>query len=280
VTKRVLKVCEELNYYPNRMAASLTTKKMDILGLFLNDEGSVIKKYQTDLIKGVLLAAYKKGYRLMIDMCTPDDKVMYNSLISRSEPIDGAIITTPLLHDDRIKMMVEKDVPFVLVGRPPTEFGNSVLYVDVDNIALVYRTVISLIKLGHRNIGFLNSQPNITISSDRLEGYKKALNDSGYSFDSTYVYNTDNTAATGKRFTKELLKAHPDVTAIITCSDDVAVGVYEVLKSQRICIPNQVSVVALGGDDYIYKLNPRPTTIIIDYNTLGRKAVGGINDNK
>lgn len=274
VTRRILEVCEQLNYYPNRMAAGLTTKKMNILGLLLNDEGSVIKKFQKDIIGGVLQASYKSGYRLMIDMCTLDDKVIYNSLISRSDPIDGAIIAKPLLHDDRVKMMIDKNVPFVLIGSPPKEFGDDILYVDVDNVDLVYRTVLSLIKLGHVNIGFLNSQPNTTISFDRMDGFKKALKECGYSFDLTYVYDTDNTASTGKTAVRELLSNHPDVTAIITSSDDVAVGVYEVLESQGICIPKQMSIIALGGDDYIDRLYPRPTTAIIDYNVLGMEAVG------
>ncbi|HHY81373.1 MAG TPA: LacI family transcriptional regulator [Clostridiales bacterium] len=274
ITKRVLEVCEQLNYYPNRMAASLTTKKMNIIGLLLNDEGQFIKKYQKELIGGVFLAAHRNGYRVLVDMCSLDNKEVYNSLITGSEPMDGTIITAPFKHDERIRIMLEKNVPFVLVGRPPAEFGEDVLYVDVDNIGLVYQTVQRLVSLGHRHIGLLNSHPDTTISSDRLTGYKKALLENGIPCDDSLVYYTDNTAATGKVAAAELMSVHPDVTAVIACSDDVAVGVYEVIKKLGISIPKQMSVVALGGDDYIEMLKPRLTTAMIDYNLMGMEAVG------
>ena len=274
VTRRVLEACERLNYYPNRMAASLTTKRMNILGLLLNDEGPVIKKYQKELIGGVLLASSRNGYRILVDMCSLDNNVVYNSLISGSDPMDGTIITAPVTHDERIRIMTEKNVPFVLLGRPPMECGEDILFVDVDNVDLVYRTVQRLIRVGHRKIGLLNSHPDTTISSDRLKGCQKALTENKIRYDAALVYHTDNTAATGKTAAEELMRAHPDTTAVIACSDDVAVGVYEVMDQWKVSIPDQISVVALGGDDYIDKLKPRLTTATMDYNLMGREAVG------
>ena len=118
VTRRVLEACERLNYYPNRMAASLTTKRMNILGLLLNDEGPVIKKYQKELIGGVLLASSRNGYRILVDMCSLDNNVVYNSLISGSDPMDGTIITAPVTHDAD-PHHDGKECPLCLVGQAP-----------------------------------------------------------------------------------------------------------------------------------------------------------------
>ncbi|MCG8499157.1 MAG: LacI family transcriptional regulator [Firmicutes bacterium] len=273
IKQRVLEVCKELNYYPNRMASSLVTKRTNIIGLLLENSKEKFKHFYGDLINGVMTSAAKCGYKVLLDACTDDYEQVHTTLIARSDPIDGSIIHAPIIEDDRILEMIDKHIPFVLIGRPSDEIDEGIFYIDVNNVDLACKTTTHLLQLGHREIGFLNSRPNMTITFDRLKGYIEALGAYGIPFNPSLVYNSDNTAATGKVTCSELLKNNPQVTAMITCSDDVAVGVYDVLEKKGYRIPDDISVIALGGDDYSGMLEPRLTTVLIDYRKMGKLAV-------
>lgn len=270
---RILEISNELNYYPNKIAASLATKKTNILGLLLENSEDKFKRYYGDLINGVINAASQFHYRILLDTCNENQEQLHNCLISRAEPMDGSIIHGPLIDDMRMKTMLNMDIPFVVIGRPSHLNNTEILSVDVNNILWTYEMTLHLLKLGHKKIGFLNSKPNMTITFDRVKGYVKALNECGIEFDPSLVYNIDNHTQSSMVACSTLLENHSEITAFIASSDEVASGIYEVLLSKGCRIPEDYSVVALGGDDYIDKLQPRLTTLFIDYKMIGEKAV-------
>jgi DNA-binding LacI/PurR family transcriptional regulator len=273
LTQKVLEVCKQLNYQPNRIASSLVTKKIFIIGLMLENTNDSFKNFYGDLIRGVSVTASEYGYRVLLDVNTASGEYIQNSHISRSDPVDGSIILSPLLADARVDEMLKSNLPFIVIGKLTGEIKESVLSVDVDNIELVRTTTCYLLDKGHKRIGFLNSKPNLTITFERLKGYIKALNDHNINFEPELVYNTNHTKQSGFELCSRLLQEKPGITAVITCSDEVAAGVYKCVRDEGKRIPEDISVIALGGDDFINELKPKLITVQIDYSDIGREAV-------
>lgn len=267
---RVLKAAEELSYLPNKLAAGLSTKRTNIVGLFLED----VKKFRTleyHLIDGVVNELHKYGYRVLIYKTT-DTKLFHNEIIAGSEPIDGAIILAPLTEDMRVDDLLDSGVPLILIGNPP-QGKNVIPHIDVNNEEITYTVVKYLLDIGHKNIAFINSKSNMTITFDRLKGYVKAILEYDLEFNPNFVYNCDNTRYTGEKLAERILSLEK-VTAIVTESDEVACGVYEGIKNKGLNIPQDISVFALGGDDAI--LEPKVSTVFIDYKELGKIAAQNI----
>lgn len=273
LTEKVLEVCKQLNYYPNRIASSMVTKKIFIIGLMLENAKDSFKRFYGDLIRGVSITASEYGYRVLLDVNTTSGEHIQNSHISRSDPVDGSIILSPLLEDARVDEMLKCNLPFVVIGKLTGEVNENILSVDVNNIELARKTTCFLLEKGHKRIGFLNSKPNLTITFERLEGYIKALNEHNIGFEPQLVYNTGHTEQSGFELCARLLKEKPGISAIITCSDEVASGVYRCLKEEGKSIPEEIAVIALGGDDFSNILNPKLITVQIDYSEIGREAV-------
>lgn len=265
VIEKVLKAAEELMYSPNKLAAGLTTKRTGIVGLFLEDVKS-FRQIEYHLIEGVVLGLNKYEYKVLIY------KALDNIILLNSEPIDGAIIQAPLIEDIRIKDLVNCCVPICLIGQAPAGYRD-IYSVDVDNVDMTYNIVKLLIEMGHDNIGFINSQSNMTITIDRLKGYLKALNEYGIEFNPAYVYNCNNTEEMGERLAHNILNFE-SVTAIVVESDEVAKGAYKAIKDKGLKIPEDISVFALGGKDR--ELDPRVSTVDVDYRLLGRTAASDI----
>ena len=273
LTERVLEACKQLNYYPNRIASSMVTKKFLIIGLMLENAKDSSKRFYGDLIRGVSITASEYGYRVLLDINTVGGEHIQNSHISRSDPVDGSIILSPLLEDARVDEMLKCNLPFVVIGKLTGEVNENVLSVDVNNVELVRETTCFLLEKGHKRIGFLNSKPNLTITFERLKGYIQALNEHHIGFEPELVYNTAHTEQSGFELCARLLKESPGISAIITCSDEVASGVYRCLKEEGKNIPEDIAVIALGGDDFSNTLNPKLITVQIDYTKIGREAV-------
>jgi LacI family repressor for deo operon, udp, cdd, tsx, nupC, and nupG len=230
------------------------------------------KKFFGDLIGGVTVAAAEAGYRVLLDTCSAGSEKTHKNLISKADPFDGSIILAPVLEDIRIKDMLAHSTPFVIVGRPADDNPDA-LSVDVDNENLVFNTVLHLIEMGHKRIGFLNSGKDMTISFDRLKGYVDAMIKNRIDIDTSLICNIEEAQKPDLNFYTKFIKSRKELSAIITSSDETAYMLYKALEHESLKVPKDMSVVALGGEDYIDKLMPRVTTVAIDYNAMGKKAV-------
>jgi len=270
--QKVLKASEDLNYHPNHVASSLATKKTNIIGLLLGNDYDGVKKFFGELIGGVTIAAAEAGYRVLLDTCGSGKEKTHKNLISRADPFDGSIILAPVLEDIRIKDMLSHSTPFVIVGRSADD-NPDVMCVDVDNEKLVFGMVLHLIQMGHKTIGFLNSGKDMTISFDRLKGYVDALIKNRIDVDTSLICNIEEIQKPDLGFYINYIKNRRDLSAIITSSDEIAYMVYKAMAHLSLLVPRDMSVVALGGEDFIEKLVPRVTTVAIDYASMGRKAI-------
>lgn len=271
VGKQILEIAKRLNYQPNQIASALKRKKLNVITLMLEKNANINKKMFKDLIAGILAECSQHGYRLLIDSGRTQKEIC-DSLLSKTDLYDGSIVQAPLIGDKRIRELVEHDVPFVLIGSLEKKEEIPVLSVDVDNVELAYKVTSKLLKCGHNTIGFLNSEADMTISIDRLNGYQKALQQYGIAYKDQLVGYCDNTKHTSKKVFQKLYEKNKNMTALVVCSDDAGIGVYEVLDLLGKKVPDDLSIVALGGDDFRKEVRPYIATVDIDYYEIGREA--------
>lgn len=272
VKKQILQLAEEMKYKPNKIAKALVENRSEIICVLLEQNNALDKHIYQALISGVLTGSSNFGYKVLLDPVY--DRNQKSHYLSNNDIYDGAIIQAPALDDNRVGELLDENIPFVVIGQLDKKSDNidKIMLVDVDNVKIAYDITSLLIKKGHRKIGFLNSMPNLTITFDRLSGYVQALADNGISFSPSFVYNTDNTKITGYTCGTELFKSNQGITAVVTCSDDVAVGLYTVLAENNLKAGEDVAIFALGGDDYSETLTPRISTVKIDYFQIGKIA--------
>lgn len=270
IVRIVMDACKKLNYHPNFIASTLVTKRTGILGLFLGTEEEKYDNFYSYLIKGVSLEAHKHGFKTLLYTCVTQEE-MQNALIAGKGPIDGAIILTPLMDDYRINKLSHERIPYVLIGN--TASDSDICRVDADNVKVSYDITKKLIELGHTRFLFLNSSMDYTVSYDRNVGFLKALSESGIDVSKSNVFNIKNTVEEGYKLTKMCFEKDCQFTAMITASDVIAAGVYKAIDERGLKISDDISVAALGGDEYYNRLNPVLTRVQADFEKVGRTCV-------
>ena len=123
------------------------------------------------------------------------------SLDGKEKDLAGMIITGEITSRT-IKSAQKTGLPFVLVGDPiskPADCPSGKIHViSDDDRQIVYAAVKYLVKLGHRDIAYINSHlDKYEWHAHQLEGYKQALKEANISL------NRDLLMETGKHVSEE-----------------------------------------------------------------------------
>lgn len=154
-------------------------------------------------------------------------------------------------------------VPSVLISNSAEKLGSSYISsVSTDNYKAAYSSAKFLIKNGHKKIGVIGSFVDSGISKTRYDGFRKALKAAKipFDFDTSYVVSKYSYEG-GAEACEELMKKNPDLTAIFTMSDAMAIGAIRKLSDMGKRVPEDVSVIGFDGIALGDYLCPRLTTI-------------------
>lgn len=264
---RVIKIMHELDYHPNSIARGLVTKRTNVIGLILPD---ITNPFFPEVVRGVEDTANAHGYNLVL--CNTDDdekKEKKYFRILRDKYVDGVIYTNAAaLRDKNIKILVDDEIPFVLMDRY-TE-NQIIPYIHTDNEMGMYEAVKYLIDKGHRKISYISGPVGDIVAENRIRGYKRAMIESGIKFNETLLRYGNYKVASGIRCMESLLSSGMDFTAVVCANDMMAVGALDVLKNKGISVPEEISIT--GYDDIFLSqmTTPKLTTISQPKYELGR----------
>jgi len=112
----------------------------------------------------------------------------------------------------------------------------------------------------------------ISDSSDRLQGYKDALNENSIDVNDNFIAFSSPNEEGGEQAMMSLLERNREITAIACYNDSMAAGAMSVLYDNDIKIPTEISII--GFDDLLIAryLHPKLTTIRYPLHTMAKQA--------
>jgi LacI family transcriptional regulator len=130
-----------------------------------------------------------------------------------------------------------------------------------------------LTSLGHRRIAFINGEPWMDASVDRLKGYRQALAAADISFDQKLVRNGDWLPLTGYHHAFDLLSKDNPPTAILCGNDLMAMGVMEAARELGLSVPEQLSVMGYDDQELARYTHPPLSSVVLPNYEMGQRAV-------
>lgn len=259
--RKVREAAKQLGYYPNASARALASNKTKNIGLILTRSPQYIASdpFLPQILGGLLDVLKQNSQGLLIEWVQPGQQLRTYLELTRAHHIDGIILMTPRTDDTGLRALEEADIPVVLMGYIPDCTLHSV---DVDNRGAAEMAVRHLIDLGHRRIACItNAALPYTSATQRLEGYKNALEKAGLHFDSGLVREADFNSQSGYVQMKSLLRSGLDFSAVFVASDNVALGAYSAIREAGLSIPGDLSVVGFDDIPLAAFIEPALTTI-------------------
>ncbi|MFC0541664.1 LacI family DNA-binding transcriptional regulator [Kutzneria chonburiensis] len=159
--------------------------------------------------------------------------------------VDGALFVS--MHGRSPLDLDRIEVPVVIGGRPVHGDGHDDFsYVDADNLGGAARAVRHLVDSGRSVIATVAGPRDMAVGLDRLAGYRRVMAEAERS-DHGLMFFGDFGQSSGEHAAARLLERRPDVDAIFTASDLMAVGVLRALRRAGRRVPDDVAVI--GFDD-------------------------------
>jgi LacI family transcriptional regulator len=268
LVQRVKKAMAALDYHPDQVARSLRVRRTCTVGMVIAD---VTNPFFTDVIRGVEQEAQSNQYSVILCDANEDpalERHYLSTLFSRR--VDGVLLA-PTSSSTPQEGRVHRRFPIVLIDRVPIGFNGSA--VITDNFTAAYEGTRHLIELGHRRIAIIAGQLNLSNGIDRLEGFRKALQEEHLTFPDKYLQRGDFQHESGYRCGLELMRLPAPPTAIFSCNNKMTLGLMRALRELGMSCPGMVSV--LGFDDFEWTayFTPRLTTIAQPAYEMGKQAM-------
>jgi LacI family transcriptional regulator len=267
--ERILVAAEDLGYIPNTLARSLVTRSTCTIGIVASDlSDAELARF----VVGAEREARRQGHGVLIgsiDRDGSDAERYLRMLIERR--VDGILTAAPQMeHDARIGELLRGLVPAVSIHRIP---GGGVPLVGSDHVETALLATRHLLGLGHRRIATVTGSGGRQVTSMRLKGYERALEEAGVSYDPGLVESGDWEADGAYEATGRLLDKAPDITAFYAQNDTMAFGVMSALHERGLGVPEDCAVV--GCDDIPMAAHAIPplTTVHVPFYETGETAV-------
>lgn len=276
VRERVEAIIAETGYQPNMVARSLASDRSNIIGLVIPSGANAVftDPYFPRLTQGISKAANDLQLTLALFLFHSQEEERGTiETITGTGLIDGLIVTADHKEDSFVPRLLEREMPFVLIGRP--EKVHILDFVDTDNVIGAITATEHLVRLGYQRIGTLSTNQN-TAGDDRYLGYKNTLEKHGRQVDPHLVAYGDFSVESGYIAMKELLPAQPD--AVFITSDTMALGAIRAIREAGLRIPEDIALIGFDDLPPAIQADPSLSTIRQPIQETGRIAVQKLID--
>jgi LacI family transcriptional regulator len=260
--KLVLEYAEKIGYQPNPIAQSLKERRSHSIGVVVCE---VANNYFSQAINGIESIAYDRGYHVIITQTHESfDREVVNVQHMASRGVDGLLISLSSETQDlsHLKYLHEKGLPMVFFDRVANEIDTH--KVIADNYKAAFEATEHLIKSGSRKIAHLTSSPHLSITGERLEGFKAALAKYDIPFNADWQKHCEHGGMIQEEVevaVNELLTSADRPDAIFIASDRLSTGALLSLKQHGIKVPSDIAIAGFTNTDVAELFNPALTTI-------------------
>lgn len=195
--------------------------------------------------------------------------------IKRDRSVIGVIYSTIFTRRVTLPSSL-KDMPTVLLNCY-TEPRKHISIVPGEVVG-GFAATAHLTGLGHRRIGFINGEPWMDASVDRLKGYRQALATADIAYDETLVRHGDWLPLTGYHHAVDLL-AQPERPSALFCGNDLmAIGALEAISELGLRVPEDISVMGYDDQELARYTHPPLSTLVLPNYEMGQRAAEALLD--
>jgi len=266
--KRILAVVEKMNYVPDQMAGSLSTKRSGFVATLIPSLNNV---HYTQMVQALTEELEQTNLQILLghtDYSTQREESLVESLLRRRPevialPYDG--------HSKRTRALLQNaQIPVVqLWETPPRPIGYTVGF---SNKQVAFDMTQDLIRLGYKRIAFLcETNDEWTRGAARRAGFREAMESAGLSPHRMIRFgNPPMSIKDGHFIGKNLKQYYDDIDCVFCVSDAPAFGLMSALKEEGVNVPADIGVAGFGDFEVSRFSSPTITTVKFDAEEVGR----------
>ncbi|WP_298530846.1 LacI family DNA-binding transcriptional regulator [uncultured Algibacter sp.] len=237
----ILKTAHEMGYYPNPIAKKLSQNRSLNIGVVVPE---IMNGYYSEVAIVLQEFFISKGYQvLLMQSDENEDQELKNVKTLINNMVDGLIIA-PTIGYKNASYYIEKHnegYPIVFLNRiDETLQASKVIF---NNVKWSFFATEHLIREKYKKIYHLSGYKNLCVSSERIQGFKKAMNKHNFPKENYKIIETGLLAKEGMDAIEDLIFQQDLPDAFFCVNDMVAIGAMKKLKDNGYKIPEDVAFV-------------------------------------
>lgn len=268
--ERILKIVKDMNYVPDQLAGSLTTKRSGFVAVLVP---SLNNLHFAETVQALTEELEAIGQQVLLGYTNyqrdREEELVETMLRRRPE----AIVLSYDGHTERTAQLLrDANVPVIeLWERPEKPIAHTVGF---SNVAAAQAMTRAMIERGYRNIAFLGEvEDDWTRGAARRKGYSKAMAEAGLP-DHRIVRmgKPPLSIEDGAAAVPTLLERFPDTDCIFCVSDAPAFGVSSALRRAGKSVPGDIGILGFGDFEVSRFSRPTISTVTVDPKRIGQAA--------
>lgn len=252
---------QELDYRPNLVARSLSTKQTSFIGLIVPD---IMNPFFPELARAVEDVALTYGYTVVL--CNSDEKAEkeahYIEML-KQKYVAGFIVATNQLQASHYQKL---DIPVVAMDRVIHESIPTVLSNNKEGARV---GTSYLLDKGCKHIVCMRGPVGLRPADDRLLGFLEAVKGKDVT---TQIVECPFHFDKSEEIALKFLSESNGIDGIFASSDVSAAGALKAAHSLGIAVPDDLQIVGFDGITFGGMLTPGLTTVAQDLYKMGAIA--------
>ena len=259
----------------NVTSESYLVSELEKIGLFVfKNRADIIDEtpFFVTVIETIGSKAKQLAYKPNIFYSEADSISEIVSELNESD-INGLIVVATEMESCHARFFAENlKIPFVMVDAAFPECD--VDCVLMNNRGGIKQAVEYGYRMGHRQIGFLDSAYKCNNFIERYDSYKYEISRLGLQFDTEYIFSLRPNVEEAREDMQQILQEGARLpTLLIAANDKIAIGAISAIRKAGYRIPEDVSIIGFDDMPTVKYLTPALTSLRLMQEQIAQIAI-------
>jgi LacI family transcriptional regulator len=274
--EKVLKTAEKMGYSPNLVAANLSQRKTNTIGVVIPDLENSFFAFLTD---SVIDIARERNYRIILTVSREKTEIEDQNIRNLSGMrVDGLLVCISQTTNGKeiFEYVRRLGIPLVFFDRVMEHSGFSA--VRFNDIQGTRDAIDAITAAGYKKIAHFAGYQSISIGRERNNSFKRELKRHGLQVNKDWIIEGGFEMNDGRIAFEKLRSARQMPEIILAVNDRVALGAYKAAKEAGMRIPDDIAIAGFGFEETTSMFNPPLAVINQDPRKLGISAANLLID--
>lgn len=233
---KVLRICQDLSYYPNAAGRTLKSGESNTILFNFSD---FERSFYLRVIEGINDYVSDNGFDLII--CTHKSCEKY----MRSNLTNGCIILDGRVKNEVLQKVAREKYPIVVLDRvTDNPYIKSIV---VNNFDPMQELVQNVVDRGYSKFGFIGGHEHTDDNKERYETFLYVLEKNNIPFHRKNYFSGDYREKSGYKAAKIFMLGEELPEVLICANDNMAIGAMKAFMEKGLQIPEHIAIT--GFDD-------------------------------
>lgn len=270
--ERIISILESTRYISSR---TTSRKPLSFAFLKYTEHGMVVEENQGFIPAIIEYIEYSCAQKKIPLFTKISDKYSFETILFSQEilNVDGLFVLGTELNTSQIALLQKLKQPYLVIDNECRAYQmNSVV---MNNHGIVRQAVEHLYSLGHRRIGYLCSNVEISNFLERRNGFYDSIRELGMQMCSRLLLTP--TLRGAYTDAKEQLKNEEDLpSAFFADNDTIAIGAIKAFQELGHKIPEDISIIGVDDIPYSSITSPALTTVKVSRRAMAEFSVSAL----